>query len=96
MYARHFIFRSLPERRPQIETMADNIFAYTRSLPGFVNAHYGVSEDETRYVSFSVWASRHDAEHAGAAIQERFAETLGGLATAPPEMTIFEVYEPRS
>ena len=93
MYARYFTFKSKPEMRRTIEEMADSIFRYTKTLNGFVSATYTVSEDQTEYGSFTVWRSKEDAETAGAAIREMVMPKLEGVATAPPEIKILEVYE---
>lgn len=96
MYARNFTFESTAENRKKIEEMADGIYAYTSSLQGFVSATYTVSEDETEYGSFTIWESKEDAEAAGASIRERVMPVLEGIATAPPVISIMEVYEPKS
>jgi len=96
MYARYFSFKSTPERRKDIEALADDIVVYTRSLKGFVSATYLISEDETHYGSFTIWDSKQDAEAGGAAIREKSMSTLEGLATAPPEVVVVEVYQPKS
>ena len=96
MYARHFTFKTNAENRGIIEEMADGIYSYTKSLKGFVSATYTVSEDETEYGSFTVWQSKEDAEAAGASIREKVMPKLEGIVTAPPEISIMEVYEPKS
>ncbi|MCB1505222.1 MAG: hypothetical protein KDJ47_09615 [Hyphomicrobiaceae bacterium] len=95
MYARVFSFPSTPENRPAIEAMADDLYAFTRSRTGFVSATYMVSEDERRYASVTLWRSKEEAVAAGASIREKLGTVLEGLATAPPETTINEVYEPK-
>ncbi len=96
MYARYFSFKSTPENRKTIEELADGIFGYTKSLRGFISVTYVISEDETTYGSLSVWESKEDAEEAGASIREKVLPMLEGVATAPPEVVIMEVYEPKS
>jgi heme-degrading monooxygenase HmoA len=94
MYARYFTFKSKPENRKVIEAMADDIFAYTKNLQGFVSATYVVSEDETEYGSFTVWESKEEAEAAGDSIRERTASTLEEIVNGPPELAVMQVYEP--
>jgi len=96
MYARYFTFKTKAENRRIIEAMADQIYSYTRSLKGFVSATYTVSQDETEYGSFTVWATEQDAEAASAAIRERVMPKLEGIVTASPVVSIVEVYEPKT
>ena len=96
MYARVFSFQSSPERRKAIEAMADDMYAFTRSLNGFVSATYLVSEDEREYSSVTLWRSRDDALMAGESLREKLGAILEGLATAPPELAFKEVYDPKS
>lgn len=96
MYARHFKFKANPENRKLIEEMADKIYNHTKLLKGFVSATYTVSEDETEYGSFTVWQSKEDVEAAGASIREKVMPSLEGIVTAPPEISMMEVYEPKS
>lgn len=96
MYARNFAFKSTAENRKMIEELADGIYGYTKSLKGFVSATYTVSEDETEYGSFTVWQSKEDAETAGASIREKVMPKLEGIVTAPPVISVMEVYEPKS
>ncbi|OEY67502.1 antibiotic biosynthesis monooxygenase family protein [Marinobacter sp. X15-166B] len=96
MYARHFTFKSTADNRPSVEKIADDIYGYTKSLQGFVSATYTVSEDETEYGSFTVWQTRKDAEAAAESIREKVMPQLEAIVTAPPEVSMLEVYEPRS
>lgn len=96
MYARHILFKSSPEKRKAIEAMADDIYAFTKSLNGFVSATYLISEDESEYGSVTLWSSKEDAEAAAAAILEEFKETMEKVMDGPPEVTVFQVYRPES
>jgi heme-degrading monooxygenase HmoA len=96
MYARHTLFKASPEKRKAIEAMADEIYAFTKSLDGFVSATYLISEDESEYGSVTLWSSREDAEAGGAAILETFRETMAEVMDAPPEVNLFAVYRPTS
>lgn len=95
MFARVFSFQSVPQKRPAIEAMADNMYAFVKTLDGFISATYMVSGDERHYSSVTLWQTKEDAIAAGDAIRERSATALEDLLTAPPEMTINEVYEPK-
>ncbi|MDH3375967.1 MAG: hypothetical protein OEQ39_03245 [Gammaproteobacteria bacterium] len=96
MYARNFTFKTIAENRKIIEELADEIFSYTKSLQGFVSATYTVSEDETEYGSFTIWETKEDAIAAGASIREKVMPRLEGIVTAPPVISVMEVYEPKS
>ena len=96
MYARNFTFKSTAENRKMIEELADTIYSHTKSLQGFVSATYTVSEDETEYGSFTVWLSKEDAETAGDSIREIVMPRLEGIVTAPPVVSVMEVYEPNT
>lgn len=94
MYARYFTFKSNPENRKVIEAMADDIFAYTKTLKGFVSATYVISEDEKEYGSFTVWDSKEEAEEAGELVREKAAPILEETVSEPPVVAVMEVYEP--
>lgn len=95
MYARLFTFKSDSEKRPRIETMADEIYAYTKTRKGFISATYVISQDQTEYGSFSVWDTHDNAEAAATDIREKTLPILEGLVNAPPEVVVYEVYEPK-
>ena len=96
MYARHFSFQSGPQHRAAIEQMADGMYAFIKTLDGFLSVTYYVSEDQTTYGSFSVWDSKEHAEQAGAALGEKLGNLLGDKASSPPEVVMMEVYQPLS
>ena len=75
--------------------MADDIYRHSATLPGFVSATYVVSDDETSYGAFSVWQSREEAQAGGESIREKVMPVLQGLVTAPPEVSVMEIYEPK-
>ena len=96
MYARHFSFKSGPQHRAAIEQMADGMYAFIKTLDGFLSVTYYVSEDQTTYGSFSVWDSKAHAEKAGEALSDKLGGMLADKATAPPEVVMLEVYDPMS
>ena len=95
MYARYFTFKSTPENRSAIEKLADDVYRHTKSLAGFVSATYLMSDDQTHYISLTVWQTREQAEAAGASIRDLVMPTIQKLATAAPEVAIMEVYDPK-
>ncbi len=96
MYARYFTFKSTPDKRKAVEALADAVSTYAKSLNGFVNITFFISDDESEYGSFSIWETKDDAEKAGASLREKVATTLERIVTAPPEVVVLEVYEPGS
>lgn len=96
MYARYITIKSTPEHRKAIEKMANRVYGYAKSLKGFISITYVISQDETEYGSFSIWASKEDAEQAGDSIREKVMPALQEIITAPPDVVIMEVYEPES
>ncbi|MCB1791182.1 MAG: hypothetical protein KDJ24_12875 [Gammaproteobacteria bacterium] len=96
MYARVFSFQSTPEKRSAIEAMADELYTFTKTLPGFVSATYMVSQDECTYSSVTLWETRGAATSAGDSIRERVGAMLQDIAVAPPQVAINEVYRPNS
>ena len=95
MYARFFTFKSNPENRSAIEKMADEIYAYTKTRPGFISATYVISEDESEYGSFSVWDSQGSGVAAANDIREKTLPILEGLVNAAPVVEFYEVYKPK-
>jgi len=96
MYARYVLFKSTAEHRNEMEELADQIFAYAKTLGGFVGATYLVTDDETEYGSFTVWESKEDSDSAGALMMEKALPKLGARLTAPPEIKVMKVYEPKA
>lgn len=94
MYARQLVFKANPDRRPEVEKLADQAFGFMKSQRGFISVHFLILDDETQYSSFSLWESKDDADAAGAAVSEKTAGTLHELALEPPELKMFEVYKP--
>ena len=94
MYARFFTFKADSGQRSEVEALADHVFGFMKSLPGFISVHFVISADEDKYGSFSLWESQEAALAAGDSLQSQLAGTLQGLASAPPTMEVFEVYKP--
>ena len=94
MYARLLKFNTDPNRRSEVEALADRVFALAKEQKGFISIHFIISADESEYGSFSLWESENDAETGGSAIRSEVVETLQGIATAPPTIDVYEVYKP--
>lgn len=96
MYARFLTFKTMPEQRGHVESLANSMAGVMQSLPGFTGLHYLVSEDSTNYASLSLWATKENAVAAGGLLGERVLGDIEALATEPPQITVYEVYEPQS
>ena len=94
MYARYFKFKAAPDRRPAVEALADHVFGFMKSLPGFVSVHFIISADENEYGSFSLWESMDDAVAAGVSISSEIGGRLLDIAPEPPGAVVYEVYKP--
>ena len=94
MYARFFKFQAAPSRRPEVEALADQVFEFAKSQQGFISIHFVITEGETEFGSFSLWESKDDAVAAGESIRSKIGGTLQNLASAPPEVEVYEVYKP--
>lgn len=94
MYARYLKFNADPNKRPEVEALADRAFAIAKQQQGFISIHFVISTDESEYGSFSLWESQNDAEAGGAAIRSETATTLSELASTSPTIDVYEVYKP--
>jgi quinol monooxygenase YgiN len=94
MYARFLTFKARPEQREQVEALANSMVSVMQSLHGFVDLHYLVSDDGTDYASLSFWASKDDAQAAGELLCERVLGRIEGLASEPPKISVYKIYEP--
>jgi len=96
MYARLVIFKVGPGKRSTIEKLVDEFDPLYRAQKGFRHV-FVIGDDATgEYGSFSVWASKEDAEVANAVIAPRLQQALIGLLQDPPNRWFFEVLEPKS
>ncbi len=94
MYARYFSFKAGPDRRSDVEALADHVFGFMKSLQGFVSVHFIISANEDEYGSFSLWESRDDAVAAGEAISSEIGGRLQNIAPEAPGSEVYEVYKP--
>ena len=93
MYARHLSFKSTPEKRAEVEALADRAYELMKSMSGFVTAHFLISDDETTYGSFSLWESKDDADAASSQFREKTMPVVEKLATGAPTVSTYEVYK---
>jgi quinol monooxygenase YgiN len=92
MYARVVKFTLGPGTRDAATAIADDAYALTKKLKGFVSATYFIhDEDAGVYGSVTVWESAEDAEAAGKALTEALKDRM----SSPPEISQAEVYQPR-
>lgn len=94
MYARQLSFKSTADNRPQVEALADRVYAKMKDMNGFVAVHFLISPDETSFGAFSLWQTLGDAERAGEELRAYSGETLQQVATQAPTESYFEVYKP--
>ncbi len=96
MYARQLSFQSSPDNRPQVEALADRVYARMKTMNGFVAVHFLISPDQTSFGAFSLWQTLADAETAGDDLRAFSRDTLQQVVTAAPTEAYFEVYRPKS
>jgi len=96
MYARLIPFKSTPENRSEIETIADRASVLMRSMKSFVGAHFFISEDETTYSALSFWESKDDVEAAATQLREASMPLVQKVTTGAPTAMHYEVYEPQA
>ena len=94
MYARYFKFTAGPDRRSDVEALADHVFGFMKSLQGFISVHFIISANEDEYGSFSLWKSREDAVAAGESISSEIGGKLQNIVPEAPGSVIYEVYKP--
>ena len=94
MYARFLTFKAGPDRRPEVEALADQVFEFVKSQQGFISIHFVIAEDENEFGSFSLWESRDDAVAAGESIRSEIGAALENLASEAPKIEVYEVYKP--
>ena len=94
MYARFFTFKADSGQRSEVEALADHVFGFMKSLPGFISVHFVISAEENEYGSFSLWESKDDAKAAGESIRSEIGGKLQNLASEPPAIEVYEVYKP--
>jgi heme-degrading monooxygenase HmoA len=94
MYARLFTFKASPDRRPEVEALADQVFKFMKSQQGFISIHFIITEDENEFGSFSLWESRDDAIAVGEAVRSEVGGIIQNLVSEAPKILVYEVYKP--
>jgi heme-degrading monooxygenase HmoA len=94
MYARLVLFTTEPGARPTMEQIADSNVSLFKAQPGFVSVSFLVDEAETEYGTFTLWESKEAADAAFEALKPSL-EKAAGVANAPPNIRLYEVYEPK-
>jgi heme-degrading monooxygenase HmoA len=94
MYARLVLLTTEPGARPAMEQIADSSASQFKAQKGFISISYLVDENETEYGTFSLWESKEDADAALAAMAPTL-EKAAAVAKAPPNVRLYEVYEPK-
>lgn len=94
MYARFFTFKAGPDRRPEVEVLANKVFEFVKSQQGFISIHFVINEGQNEFGSFSLWESKDDAVTAGESIRSEIGGTLQNLVSEGPRIEVYEVYKP--
>lgn len=94
MYARFFTFKAGPDRRPEVEALADQVFEFVKSQQGFISIHFVINEGQNEFGSFSLWESKDNAVAAGESIRSEIGGTLQNLVSEGPRIEVYEVYKP--
>jgi heme-degrading monooxygenase HmoA len=95
VYARLVRFPAKPGKRVVVETLADEVFEMSKTLPGFISANYMFSDEDNLYCSLTLWTGMEEAQNGTKVLGREFGMQLADLATGAVEMTIMEVYEPK-
>ena len=95
MHARLVIMNVGPGQRDRMIALADDSFAFNKTLPGFVSATYLVfDEAKGDYGSLTLWRSAAEAQTAGERLRFWLQDKIGSQLTAPPAIREAEVYAP--
>ncbi len=96
MYARLVMFNVGQGVRQDINQLADQFAAAHLEMQGFRDQTYLADEEAGDYVGLFIWESKEDDERAWAELGPRFQEATQDMLKAPPEVRLFEVYEPQT
>ncbi len=95
MYARLNIMNMGPGQREFAEGVADKVAPAMRALKGFRSVTF-IGDFETGEIGgLSVWETKEDADAAGEALAW-LQELVGDKLKGPPDIKVFEVYEPKT
>ena len=62
MYALLMTFKTAPEKRAEVEKVADQAFAQSKGMKGFKSEVYLFDTINNEYGSLSVWETKEDME----------------------------------
>lgn len=96
MYARLNFLNVGPGQREFAEGLADKIAPAMRALKGFRSVTF-VGDFETGEIGgLSVWETKEDADAAAEAIGSLVQQSAADRLKGPPNVKVFEVYEPKT
>ena len=95
MYARLNIMNMRPGQREFAEGVADKVAPAMRELKGFRSVTFIGDFENGEIGGLSVWETKEDAEAAGEAMAW-LQELVGDKLKGPPDVKVFEVYEPKT
>jgi len=95
MYALLMTFKTAPEKRADVEKIADQAFTQSKGMKGFKSEVYLFDTMNNEYGSLSVWETKEDMEVAVGTIAPKLGEADKTLMIEPPIRRIYEVYEPK-
>ena len=95
MYALLMTFKTAPDKRADVEKVADQAFAQSKGMKGFKSEVYLFDTVNNEYGSLSIWETKEDMEAAASMIAPKLHEAHKLLAIEPPIRRIYEVYEPK-
>ena len=78
-----------------MEKIADEMAAHYRVLKGFRSETFLGNNNTNQYGTVSLWETKEDAEAVDAALGPSLREKAGDILKGPPEVRIFEVYQPK-
>ena len=94
MYARLNMLKIEPGQREFGEGMADKVAPVLQSLKGFKSVTFIADFEAGDIGGLSVWETLEDADAAGEVMRTKILEIAGDKLIGPPDVKIFEVYEP--
>ena len=95
MYALLMTFKTAPDKRADVEKVADQAFAQSKGMKGFKSEVYLFDTVNNEYGSLSIWETKEDMEAAISVIAPKLREAHTPLVIEPPIRRIYEVYEPK-
>ena len=75
--------------------MADKYHNLYKGMKGFVSSIYHGAPDKGEYLSFHIWKTLEDLQAAAQTVRPIFEKEEGGKLQGPPDIRIYEIYEPK-